>query len=134
MAEQHADLTDIVEHFVGNPCVHNVCVVDADNRLLGMINRKRLSKNLFAHHVAADSRVSSLFTYLTATTPAQLMFTHIFSAAEEEGIDNVIGMLIEHNLHEIPILDEQKRVLGMLTTLRIMQEWLTGKDQMSPGT
>ena len=56
------------------------------------------------------------------------MFTHIFSAAEEEGIDNVIEMLIEHNLHEIPILDEQKRVLGMLTTLRIMQEWLTGKD------
>ncbi|MGA7876479.1 MAG: CBS domain-containing protein [Desulfoferrobacter sp.] len=126
VTDQDADLTDIVQHFVDNPCVHNVCVVDTDNRLLGLINRKRLFKNIFTHHVAADSRVSSLFTYLTARTSTQLMFTHILSAAEEESIDNVITMLIEHNLHEVPILDGQQRVLGILTTMRIMQEWLAG--------
>jgi len=126
VTDQDADLTDIVQHFADNPCVHNVCVVDTDNRLLGLINRKRLFKNIFTHHVAADSRVSSLFTYLTARTSTQLMFTHILSAAEEESIDSVITLLIEHNMHEVPILDGQQRVLGILTTMRIMQEWLAG--------
>jgi CBS-domain-containing membrane protein len=123
---EDADLRDIVQHFVENPFDHHVCIVDASNHLLGLVNRKRLFKNLFSHHISSDSRVSKLFTYHTARTSSQLMLTHIFSATEEETIDYVIKVLIEHNIRELPILDRDGRLLGILTTLRLMQEWLAG--------
>ena len=123
---EDADLRDIVRHFVENPFDHHVCIVDADNHLLGLVNRKRLFKNLFSHHIASDSRMSKLFTFHTASTSSHLMLTHVFSATEEETIDNVIKDLIEHNIRELPILDQDGRLLGILTTLRLMQEWLAG--------
>ena len=126
VVDENAHVTDIVQHFVMNPSLHHVCVVDGDNRLLGLINRKRLFKSLFSHHVAADSRVSNLFTYLTATTSSQIMFTHILSATEEGSIDEVIRIMIEHSIREIPILDGEGRLQGFLTTLKIMHEWLSG--------
>jgi len=123
MVSEDVDLLDIVHVFINNPLLHHICVVNSEGRLHGLINRKRIFKRIFSHHVAARSRVSNLLRFLTAETSGEIMVTHVITATEEDSIDDVIRNMIEHNIREIPIMDKEGRVIGFITLLRIMQEW-----------
>lgn len=120
---EDVDLVDIVHVFINNPMLHHICVVNNEGRLIGLINRKRIFKSIFSHHVTARSRVSNLLRFLTAETSGEIMVTHIITATEEDNIDDVIKNMIEHNIREIPIMDKEGRVIGFITLLRIMKEW-----------
>lgn len=119
-----AELNAVVRAFVNTPSLHHVCVVDAEGRLLGLVNGKRLFKSIFSHHVAADSRVSKLLQLHTAETSGDIMITDIITTREEEGIDTVIPRMIEKNIRELPVLDNHGRVIGFLSLHMILRQWL----------
>lgn len=124
MAYEDTDILDIIKYFVENPCVHHVCVVDKDKKLLGLINRKRTFKNIFSHYVGAESRISNLFTLLTAEKSEELMSANVISTTEDASVDSVIKALIDHNIREMPVVDRDNHVLGFVTILKLMEEWL----------
>jgi CBS-domain-containing membrane protein len=124
IVHEETDLTDLIRRFVQDPCLHHVCVVDRESRLMGLINRKRMFQNVFSHHVSAESKVTGLFTLLTAETSGQLMITHVLSTTEEADIDSVIETLIEHDIRELPVLDTDGHVMGFIGIQRIMKAWL----------
>jgi CBS domain-containing protein len=123
-----AEIATIVRAFVRAPALHHVCVVDAEGRLLGLVNRKRLFKSVFSHNVAADSRVSRLLQLHTAETSRDIMITDIMTTREDEPLDAVISRMIEKNIRELPVLDDSGRVIGFLSLLMLMQKWLAGKE------
>ena len=125
-----AEINTIVRAFVSRPSLHHVCVVDATDRLLGLINRKRLFKSIFSHHIAADSRVSQLLQLHTAETSSDIMITNIITTREEEEIDTVISLMIEKNIRELPVLDDNGRVIGFLSLLMLMQKWLAERENV----
>jgi len=127
-----AELAAIVSAFVEAPALHHVCVVDAEGRLLGLVNRKRLFKSIFSHHVAADSRVSKLLQLHTAETSGDIMITDLITTREDEEVDAVISRMIDKNIRELPVLDEQGRVIGFLSLLLLMQKWLEARETESP--
>lgn len=120
---EDVDIVDIVHVFINNPVLHHICVVNSEGRLRGLINRKRIFKGIFSHHVTAQSRVSNLLRFLTAETSGEIMVTHVVTALEEDNIDDVIRNMIDHNIREIPIMDTEGRVIGFITLLQIMKEW-----------
>ncbi len=124
VVHEEADLMDLIRHFLQRPDLHHVCVVDRDSRLMGLVNRKLLFRNVFSHHVGAGSQVTRLFTLLTAETSGELMLLHPVSTTEEAPIDTVIETLIHRNIGEIPVVDDEGRILGFIGILRIMKEWV----------
>jgi CBS domain-containing protein len=121
------DLKSLVREFLENPALHHICVVDEDNRLLGLINRKRLFKHIFLHHITPDTRVSKLFRLLTAERSSDLMITHVVTCSEDESIHDVIRNMIEYNIREIPVIGGNGEVLGFITILGLIQRWLAGE-------
>jgi len=124
-----AEIDDIVRHFVEYPCLHHLCVVDADMKLLGLINRKRMFKSIFSHHTTTVPQYSSLFTLYTAKTSGEIMVTNIISTTEDATVDSVIKLLIANNIREIPVVDTNNRVLGFISTLSLMKEWLKDREK-----
>lgn len=121
---EKAGLIDILHEFVNNPSLHHVCVVDKEGKLLGLINRKRLFKVIFSHHVASDTMINKLLLFHDARISSDIMLTHIITAKEDDSIDDVIRLMIKHNIREIPIIDTNGEVIGFLTVLIIMRAWL----------
>ena len=126
---EEADIFDIIKHFAENPCLHHVCVIDKEERLMGLINRKRMFRSVFSHFVGTESSVSSLFTLLNAQTSEQLMVTHIISTTKDATVDSVVKSLIEHNIREIPVINEDQRVLGFMTISMILLEWVISQKK-----
>lgn len=124
-----ADIDTIVRAFVSAPALHHVCVVDNSGHLMGLVNRKRLFKSIFSHHIAADSRVSNLLQLHTAETSFDIMVSNIITTRESEEIDSVISRMIGRNIRELPVLDDNGRVIGFLSLLMLMQRWLANKEK-----
>lgn len=124
-----AKIAAIVDAFVRAPDLHHVCIVNEEGRLLGLLNRKRLFKSIFSHHIAADSRISSLLQLHTAEISSDIMITDIVTTTESEEIDAVIARMIEKNIREVPVMDENGSVIGFLTLLMLMKKWLSRREK-----
>lgn len=124
LVTEKAELVAIVREFIDNPALHHVCVIGEGGKLLGLINRKRIFRSVFSHHVASDTMISKLLLFHDAQTSGDLMLTHIVTAKEDDSIDDVIRSMIEHNIRELPIMDAKGKVIGFLTVLIIMRAWL----------
>ncbi len=124
--KENAVIKDLVEEFMKNPSLHHICVVDEDERLLGLINRKRVFKAIFLHHISPDARLSKLIGYITAETSSDLMLTHIITSSEDEDVNDLIKKIIENRIRELPIVDDQNHVLGFITIPMLLKKWLEG--------
>lgn len=121
---QEMSIHDMVELLINNPEVRYLCVVDENNALIGLIARKRLFQGVFSHHVSAASMVHELYTLITSESAQDLLIRQVQTVKETDELDAVIGILIEHDLGEIPIITEKKKVLGFLTINMILKRWL----------
>jgi CBS domain-containing protein len=129
MIRKDTGLEEIVKLFVSQPSLHHLCVVDEEDNLLGLINRKKMFQTIFSHHISVRSRISELLQVITAETPLEIMTRQVISATEDTSIDEVIGLMIEHKIREMPVIDEQNHVVGFITILKIMQEWLNDQSE-----
>ena len=122
--DENVNIETMVRLFLEHPQVHHLCVMDQEKHLLGLIDRKRLFKAIFSHHVSESSRIHELFTLLTSENAADLMIRHVLTVSKDDSIDSVIETMIRENIFELPVVDEQKKVLGFFSSAMILKEWL----------
>ncbi len=122
--QQDTPVIELVKNFVDHPRLHNLCVINEKGILMGLINRKRLFKAVFSHFIAADSRISHLYTLTTSEYAGDLLIKHVISIKEQDCLDDLIKKMINNDLYEIPVMDEAGKVLGFLTAAKILSEWL----------
>ena len=121
-------LRKMAKLFVTHPMLDNLCVVDENGTLNGIVHRIRLFQAIFSQYVPTDTRVNQLFKLLTSETANDLCSKEIVSTMEDEEIDKVIRKMIDNRLTEIPVLDEKKKILGFITSRMIASEWLLESD------
>ena len=122
--DKNATIRQMVELFVDHPQRHHLCILDENESLLGLIDRKRLFKAIFSHHVSGSSRIGQLFTLLTSENAGDLMLQEVISISPDESIGKVIETMIRENIFELPVVDANNRVLGFLSSELILRTWL----------
>lgn len=96
--------------------VDTLLVVDQDRKLQGMINRKALyrAKNPLA----------------TAET---IMRTDLLTASPDDNIVQLLKLIDEYDVGNIPVVDENQKVLGLITNSNLVstlsQQYLTDEDE-----
>ena len=122
-------IVEMVKQIIEHPAIHHLCVVDEEGKLQGLINRKKIFQVVFAHHVSGSIGVSRLFKLLTSESADDLLIRHVFAAGEDDRIDKVIRTMIEHELVEVPVVDRDKKVMGLLTSGMLLNEWLSDESK-----
>lgn len=97
----------------------NVCIiVDEDEKFVGEVGVEDLVK-LFLHQVKYEPLVQILnigynreFQYLPAK---KLINKHKSTVKENAPINNVIKLIYKEGFNYIPVLDEDKKVIGVVT-------------------
>jgi CBS-domain-containing membrane protein len=119
----------MVKQITEHPAKHYLCVVDEEGKLQGLINRKKIFQVVFTHHVSGSIGVSQLFQLITSESADDLLIRHVFTAGEDDRIDKVIKTMIEHELVEVPVVDKNKKVIGLLTSGMLLKEWLSDESK-----
>ena len=78
------DLQRVVEVTFARPGFHDLCVVDEQDRLLGVINIKKLFRTVFYHHTNPNLMTRHLIELASSETAEHLMLTQPFVARETD--------------------------------------------------
>lgn len=116
---------------------HSLPVLDKDGRLVGMIGERDL---IDAHRrVHLPTLVTILDALIplggmheykeelrkvTAVTAAQLASTQVVTAAPDEDADAVAEKLLRKDIHAVPVVDGEKRVIGIITRSDVLRNLL----------
>lgn len=98
-----ASLREVVERFLTGPSRHLI-VVDDDGRCLGVLGPRHVAQ---AHRfdLRADSKI-----------PVEdLGYAPWIALEPDDDLRTCAQMLVEHDLDAIPVLDAERRVLGLVT-------------------
>ncbi len=120
----------MVKMLLAKPAVRYFCVLDEDDRLIGLIGRKRLFEGVFSHHVSSASMVYQLYTLVTSESASDLLIRNVIMVKETDKLDSVIKIMIEHDLYEIPVVSQDRKVLGFVSTDMILKQWLSELDRI----
>lgn len=108
-----ADLDAMLEACLANEFVRDLFVVDDDRRVLGWISGRRLARLALGEYLPRQTS-RALRERLGDTRAEQVMDTHFVAASEDEPIEQVIGSLLDGTQEDLPVLDEEGRLLGVV--------------------
>ncbi|MDA3971524.1 MAG: CBS domain-containing protein [Desulfobulbaceae bacterium] len=120
LVSPQAALPEIIQAFAGAAHTRLVYVVDTDQHLLGAISLGNLSKHLLFHHNNTCIDNLHLLSMATSETAADFIDRPVITAHLTETIEPVLERMLAANIKEIPILDDQDRLVNDLTMVDIL--------------
>ena len=106
-------------------------VVDPDRRLAGTISLGNLVRHFFFRSHEPQVHARLLISMITTETARDIMQRHPIFATEEENVDQVLKRMIEKNMSEIAVLDQEKRLIGDVTMIDLLN-CLIHKEEKQP--
>jgi CBS domain-containing protein len=103
--------------------VRHMPIVDASGRLAGIVSRQDV-REAFAANKAK-----------LALPTASVMRAEVFTVGPDATLASALAVLIDNKISALPVVDEQRRLLGILTdtdVLRWAYEQLTGSTYQTP--
>ncbi|MBU8901193.1 MAG: CBS domain-containing protein [Victivallales bacterium] len=104
----------------------NIYVVDANDILLGVIRIKNMLRNLFPVTSITSGISDGLnsLAALTADTAGKLMIEALY-VIESTPLNKVASILIKENLLELPVVDDNNKIIGQVDASEIISFSMT---------
>jgi CBS domain-containing protein len=112
-----ATLEEAAERVTGLRQVRGIYGVDDQGRLIGTVSLGVLLRHLTTARHRPQFHVRSLLSRLTSEQVADLMDSHVIYATTEDDVEQVVDRMIAANIKEIPVVDQDRRLIGALGLL-----------------
>ncbi|MCK4391049.1 MAG: CBS domain-containing protein [Desulfobacterales bacterium] len=130
VVSRQATVSEIVDAFVQSHHSHILYVVDSEGKLRGVISLGNLVRHVFFlyHDPSIDAR--SLVSMAISETAGDFMQREPMFTVVSEDVEDVLQRMINNNVKEIPILDDEKRIVADLTIVDLLKhyKWIKGPD------
>ncbi len=132
-------LHSVAEQAVRNPGCRVIAVTDADDRLVGILPVKDLVDDIFLK-IVPEQFIGEIDDYagvleygqrLGARTAGDDMLEPI-SVSRSQTVGDAFELLHRHAVAGVPIIDEERRVVGYIDQLELLLVWVraTGRDRL----
>ena len=122
-----APLHKVVEAIVTRPRVQVVCVVNREERLIGLIDIASLADTMFfeifpEEYISEATDVEKVITYLQRSkvrTAEELMRPPVWVKGEDS-LEKVFHVLHAEKLNGVPVIDDHYHIVGYINLLELM--------------
>lgn len=128
---ENASIDDVISAIVKSPHSRMLNVVDDQRRLVGTISLGALTRHVLAHDHEPSIHARSVIGLLSRETASAIMRKKPIYATVDEQIGVVTRRMLDANVKEIPVVDDDKRVIADITIVDLL-EHLTGLDKKRP--
>ena len=122
-------LEDVTKAVMDHPETHDLCILDDEGHLMGVINIKKLFRTIFSYHIDPKLMTRDLIEMVTTEAARDVMVEHPVVALEEEEIDEAIGKMMTYDLGEIPVVDGENKLVGKITMALLLRVWLQEREK-----
>ena len=116
-------LERVVTSVLDHPGFHDLCVVDDEDRLLGVINIKKLFRTVFFHHADRNLMTRHQMELASSETAGHLMVTRPLVARHTDELGTAIRTMVQHDLGELPVVDQDSRLVGSVSMSLVFELW-----------
>ena len=128
-----APLRDVLAKMTEDLRTRQVYVVDNEGRLIGAVRMNSVVEYLFPLEATLEHDKGLYVAYfpkIGAQTAADLMVSPPIRVTEETTLGEMSRLLMEEGINELPVVDEQERLIGQVNMYETINAYL-GIDQRS---
>lgn len=122
-----ATLRDVVGKLVEDRATREVYVVDEENRFQGVITVRRLARFVFSALVPDRSSATDLLELVSAENAEDLAIRKSACVHEDDPFEHVIDLMLRHEINEMPVVDDERVIVGNVNLLEILGAWHEGR-------
>ncbi len=127
-------LLAVAHKIVENPATRVVCVVDAANKLLGIIPLRHICQHVvyeiapeeMFHRIARYEDVVAVAHHTVGATARDLMDGPVYTKTDDT-VKDAIEKMFDAGLEGLPIVDEQLHVVGYIDMLELLAAWIQAR-------
>lgn len=119
--EPESSLEQALDRMLSSPCVQDIYVVSGDDVVVGHLSRKRLACLLFAEHRPIHTR-RQIMERIVIGSADELMAGEFVFARPDEELDEVLCRFVDHDLQDMPVLDEHGLLIGGINLNTVLRE------------
>lgn len=127
--ERNASLEEAARAMLGEPECRDIYVTDAERRVVGHLGFRRLADILL--YRSTDSR-RQLLERVAPGAVHEFMDQHFVSARLDEDFNDVLHKNMERWVDDIPVLDGDGRLTGIIRLVDLVRAAIEPSDQ-NPG-
>jgi len=125
LVKEDDTIREVLEKMLNYPHTRLMYVVDDEQKCRGIISLGALIRHLFSSSFEPAVHARFVIPMITAETAEHIMNTGLIYATAEEEIEKVIKRMIKAAIKEIPVLDEENRIIGDVTMLDLLKHYDT---------
>jgi len=100
---------------------HHIPIVDEEGKVVGMLSRMDYNRVLSAHMLFnKDKNQAFCERNLQALQVQDVMNKNVVSVKEVDGLVKAAEIFRENHFHALPVVDDQKKLLGIITTYDLL--------------
>jgi CBS-domain-containing membrane protein len=124
---KRAAVSEIIDAFAASDHSRILYVVDDEGRFRGVLSLGNMIRHVFFHYhdPSIDSR--SLVSMSVSETAGDFMQREPVFAILSDKVEDVLQRMIDHNVKEIPILDDERRVVADVTIVDFLKYYKSVK-------
>ncbi len=124
VARRDESLVEVARKIVENPKTRSVYVVDSQNRLVGIIPVIELVQYLYYRDIPQEYVLYHPPMALSKDTRAEDIMLPPEFVKDDDNLRDAIRKMFKNNLKELPVVDEDMRIIGDLNILELIVAWL----------
>jgi CBS domain-containing protein len=123
VVSKRATVSEIIDAFAASDHSRILYVVDDEGSFRGVLSLGNMIRHVFFHYhdPSIDSR--SLISMVVSETAGDFMQQEPMVTMLSDDVEAVLQRMIDHNVKEIPILDDEKRVVADLTIVDLLKHY-----------
>ncbi len=121
LIQEKANIEEVIDTMIRFQHSRLLYVVDDDKKLTGTISLGLLARHVFSTSHEPQIHPRFLINMITAETAKDIMQKNLVVTTEEEKVEVVLRRMIRTNAKEIPVLDNEKRVVADLTMVDLLK-------------
>lgn len=121
---EEASIYEAVEKLINTPHARSAYVVDEQGHLEGIVTLTDLVNHVFSEHYFESKRSKQNMSQIVhSENAATLACTQPVCVTAEEPLEQAVQKILQHNLQEIPVVDDEGVVVGDLNLLDLLSVW-----------
>jgi CBS domain-containing protein len=123
-----ASADEIAKTLIANPRLKSVYVVDDELKLIGKITLRMLIKHEFMEFVPRDFSYFYNLDFVGKKAAEDLMVSPIY-VKDDDTLKTAFVKMYENDLDELPVVDENLRLIGNIDMLELLTMLIEKKEQ-----
>ncbi len=135
-----ASLSEIVKEAIAKPRVQVICVVNREDRLIGLIDIVTLSDSLFftifpEEYFSDIKDINQVMDYAKRTSvhQAEDLMRAPISIKMDDNLEKAFHLMHENKLQGLPVIDDHYHVIGYINMIELMERCLTTDGENEAG-